>query len=84
MFPAPRQRWVEKMTVPDEEIKKLQHRTLIVHGREDAVIPVSNSYYLEGILPNADLSVYANCGHWSMIERNADFNRQVRDFLLTD
>jgi pimeloyl-ACP methyl ester carboxylesterase len=84
MFPAPRQRWVEKMTVPDEEIKKLQHRTLIVHGREDAVIPVSNSYYLEGILPNADLSVYANCGHWSMIERNADFNRQVRDFLLED
>jgi pimeloyl-ACP methyl ester carboxylesterase len=82
MFPAPRQRWVEAMTVPDEELKKLQHRTLVVHGREDAVIPVSNSYYLEGILQNADLSVYANCGHWSMIERNADFNRQVRDFLL--
>jgi pimeloyl-ACP methyl ester carboxylesterase len=81
MFPAPRQRWVEAMTVADEELKKLTHETLIVHGREDAVIPVSNSYYLEGILPNADLSVYANCGHWSMIERNADFNRQVRDFL---
>jgi pimeloyl-ACP methyl ester carboxylesterase len=70
------------MTVADEELKKLPHRTLVVHGREDAVIPVSNSYYLEGILQNADLIVYANCGHWSMIERNADFNRQVRDFLL--
>jgi pimeloyl-ACP methyl ester carboxylesterase len=68
--------------VPDDELKKLTHRTLVVHGREDAVIPVSNSYYLEGILPNADLSVYSHCGHWSMIERNADFNRQVRDFLL--
>jgi pimeloyl-ACP methyl ester carboxylesterase len=32
-------------------------------------------------MQNADLSVYANCGHWSMIERNADFNRQVLDFL---
>jgi pimeloyl-ACP methyl ester carboxylesterase len=82
MFPAPRQRWVEGMTVADEELKKLQHQTLIVHGREDAVIPVDNSYYLEGILPNADLHVYANCGHWSMIERNADFNRDVHDFLL--
>jgi pimeloyl-ACP methyl ester carboxylesterase len=82
MFPAPRQRWVEAMTVADDDLKQLAHPTLIVHGREDAVIPVSNSYYLEGILPNADLSVYANCGHWSMIERNADFNRQVRDFLL--
>jgi pimeloyl-ACP methyl ester carboxylesterase len=82
MFPAPRQRWVEGMTVADEELKKLTHQTLIVHGREDAVIPVSNSYYLEGILQNADLCVYANCGHWSMIERNADFNRDVRDFLV--
>jgi pimeloyl-ACP methyl ester carboxylesterase len=81
MFPAPRQRWVDAMTVPDEEIKKLPHETLIVHGREDEVIPVANSYYLESIMQNADLSVYANCGHWSMIERNADFNRQVRDFL---
>ena len=82
MFPAPRQRWVEAMTVPDEEIKKLPHETLIVHGREDEVIPVANSYHLESIMQNADLSVYANCGHWSMIERNADFNRHVRDFLL--
>ena len=82
MVPAPRQRWVEAMTIPDEELKKLPHRTLIVHGREDQVIPVSNSYYLEGILQDADLSVWSKCGHWSMIERNADFNRQVRDFFL--
>jgi len=82
MFPAPRQRWVEAMTIPDDELKKLPHRTLIVHGREDQVIPVSNSYYLEGILPDADLAVWSKCGHWSMIERNADFNRQVRDFFL--
>jgi pimeloyl-ACP methyl ester carboxylesterase len=70
------------MTIPDEELKKLPHRTLIVHGREDQVIPVSNSYYLEGILQDADLSVWSKCGHWSMIERNSDFNRQVRDFFL--
>src|SRR3954469_21514577 len=82
MFPAPRQRWVEAMTIPDEELKQLPHQTLIVHGREDQVIPVSNSYYLEGILQDADLSVWSKCGHWSMIERNADFNRQVRDFFL--
>ncbi len=86
MFPADstgsRQRWVDAMTVPDEELRTLSHRTLVVHGREDQVIPVSNSYYLEGILENADLAVWSKCGHWSMIERNADFNRQVRDFLL--
>ena len=82
MFPAPRQRWVEAMTIPDEELKKLQHQALIVHGREDQVIPVANSYYLEDVLENGDLAVWSKCGHWSMIERNADFNRQVRDFFL--
>jgi pimeloyl-ACP methyl ester carboxylesterase len=82
MFPAPRQRWVEAMTVPEDEIRALPHRALIVHGREDKVIPLSNSYQLEQLLDNADLAVFSHCGHWSMIERTADFNRLVRDFFL--
>jgi len=45
------------MTVPDEELKKLTHPTLIVHGCEDQLIPVANSYYLESILENGDLAV---------------------------
>ena len=82
MFPAPRQRWVESMTVPDDEIRSLPHRTLIVHGREDQVIPLETSLKLLQLLDNADLSVFSHCGHWSMIERRDDFNRQVRDFFL--
>jgi pimeloyl-ACP methyl ester carboxylesterase len=84
MFPAPRQRWVEAMKTPEEEIRKLHHRTLIVHGREDQVIPLETSFKLLQLLDNADLSVYSHCGHWSMIERRDDFNRQVRDFFLGD
>ncbi len=82
MFPAPRQRWVQAMTTPEEEIRALPHRTLVMHGREDKVIPVANSYKLVELLDNADLSVFSHCGHWSMIERTADFNRLVRDFFL--
>jgi len=84
MFPAPRQRWVEAMTTPDEEIRKLPHRALIVHGREDQVIPVQTSLRLMELLDNGDLAVFSHCGHWSMIERTADFNRLVRDFFLGD
>lgn len=58
------------------------HRTLIVHGREDQVIPLETSLKLLQLLDNADLSVFSHCGHWSMIERRDDFNRQVRDFFL--
>jgi pimeloyl-ACP methyl ester carboxylesterase len=82
MFPAPRQRWVDAMSVSEDEIRALPHKVLIVHGREDKVIPVSNSYKLMELIDNADLSVFSHCGHWSMIERTADFNRQVRDFFL--
>ncbi|HEY3260907.1 MAG TPA: alpha/beta hydrolase [Pseudonocardiaceae bacterium] len=81
MFPAPRQRWVEAMKTPEEEIRRLPHRTLIVHGREDQVIPVQTSLRLMELLDNGDLHVFSHCGHWSQIERSAEFNRLVRDFL---
>ena len=84
MFPAPRQRWVDAMSTPEQEIQALHHRTLLVNGRQDRVITVSNSYRLEELLDNADLMVFSHCGHWSMIERTADFNRIVRDFFLGD
>ncbi|MGD9528005.1 alpha/beta fold hydrolase [Pseudonocardia sp.] len=84
MFPAPRQRWVEAMTVSEDALRALPHRALVMHGREDKVIPVSNSYKLMELLDNADLAVFSHCGHWSMIERTADFNRLVRDFFLGD
>jgi pimeloyl-ACP methyl ester carboxylesterase len=81
MFPAPRQRWVEAMTTPEDEIRALPHETLIVHGREDKVIPVATSLRLMELIDRADLHVFARCGHWTQIERSADFNRLVREFL---
>ncbi len=81
MFPAPRQRWVEAMRTPDDEIRALRNRTLIVHGREDQVIPVATSHRLMELIDDADLHVFGHCGHWVQIERSADFNRIVGDFL---
>jgi len=81
MFPAPRQRWVEAMCTPEDDIRRLPHRTLIVHGREDQVIPLQTSLRLMELIDNADLSVFSHCGHWSMIERTKDFNRSVSEFF---
>jgi pimeloyl-ACP methyl ester carboxylesterase len=81
MFPAPRQRWVEAMCTPEDDIRRLPQRTLIVHGREDQVIPVQTSLRLMELIDNADLSVFSHCGHWSMIERTQDFNRSVNEFF---
>jgi pimeloyl-ACP methyl ester carboxylesterase len=84
MFPAPRQRWVDALSTPEAEIRRLPHRALVVHGREDRVIPVSNSHRLSEMIPGADLVVFSRCGHWTQIERTADFNRLVRDFFVGD
>lgn len=81
MFPAPRQRSVDAMRTPDDEIRKIPHETLIVAGREDKVIPVETSLALMRLVDNAQLHVYPHCGHWTQIERSADFNRLVGDFL---
>jgi pimeloyl-ACP methyl ester carboxylesterase len=81
MFPPPRQRWVDAMRTSDDGIRALPHRTLIVHGREDQVIPLETSISLVQLIDDAELHVFPHCGHWTMIERSADFNRLVRDFL---
>lgn len=81
MFPAPRQRWVDAMTSPESAIHALPHETLIVHGREDQVIPLQNSLTLSQWIPNSQLHVFGHCGHWTQIEHAARFAQLVRNFL---
>lgn len=81
MFPAPRQRWVDAMASNVDDIKALPHETLVIHGREDKVIPLDTSLTLAQWIPNAQLHVYGKCGHWTQIEHAARFARLVADFL---
>ncbi|MBO9679708.1 MAG: alpha/beta fold hydrolase [Acidovorax sp.] len=81
MFPAPRQRWVDALASAEQDIRRLPHETLIVHGREDRVIPLSNAYTLAEWIAKAQLHVYGRCGHWTQIEHAARFARLVGDFL---
>lgn len=81
MFPAPRQRWVDAMTSPEAAIRALPHTTLVVHGREDRVIPLSNSLTLAQWIERSQLHVFGQCGHWTQIEHAARFARLVENFL---
>ncbi len=81
MFPAPRQRWVDAMASPEADIRRIAHETLVVHGREDKVIPLENSLALAQQIPRAQLHVYPECGHWTQIEHAARFTRLVANFL---
>ena len=59
----------------------IRARTLIVHGREDRVIPLGAGLKLLEVIDNAQLHVFGHCGHWTQLEHAATFNRLVRDFL---
>lgn len=82
MFPAPRQRSVDALAQQGDDLRRLPHRTLIVHGRDDRVIPLQNAYDLLAQIPDAQLHVFGRCGHWTQLEHAAAFNRLVIDFLL--
>lgn len=81
MFPAPRQRWVDALATPDDELAALRHPTLVVHGREDAVIPLSNAVHLLHTIPDCRLHVFGRCGHWTQIEHAQEFADLVAGFL---
>ena len=81
MFPAPRQRWVDAMASAESDIRALPHETLLIHGREDQVIPLANSLTLSAWIANSQLHVFGHCGHWTQIEQSARFNRLVEDFF---
>jgi 2-hydroxymuconate-semialdehyde hydrolase len=81
MFPAPRQRWVDAMASAEADIRALPQETLVIHGREDRVIPLANSLTLADWIPNSQLHVFGHCGHWTQIEHAGRFARLVGDFL---
>lgn len=81
MFPAPRQRWVDAMASSEAAIRNLPHETLVIHGRDDRIIPPANSLTLAQWISRSQLHVFGRCGHWTQIEHAGRFARLVADFL---
>jgi len=81
MFPPPRQNSVDRMAANQAYIRDIQHPTLIIHGLQDRVIPVANSYQLLNLIPNAQLHIFGKCGHWTQIEHTVEFCDLLRVFF---
>ena len=83
MFPEPRQASVDAMTIDEEHVRAISHPALLVHGRNDRVIPVDNSLRLHELIQGSRLELFDRCGHWVQIEHADAFNRLVSDFLAS-
>ncbi|MCB0175818.1 MAG: alpha/beta fold hydrolase [Anaerolineae bacterium] len=81
MFPAPRQTLLDQLVVPDLALRHMDHPTLLVHGRDDKIVPMDTSLHLLPRLPNVQLHIFGKCSHWTQIEHKDSFNRLLREFF---
>ena len=81
LFPEPRQRWLTKLASEETALRALPHPTLVVHGREDVIVPVAQSIRFNELIPNSELHVFGQCGHWTQIEKRDRFISLVIPFL---
>lgn len=67
--------------MPWAQMHKVAVPTLLTWGRDDRVSPLDMALIPMRTIPNAELHVFPNCGHWAMIEAKAAFERTVLAFL---
>ena len=82
LFPEPRQRWLDALATGEDALRALTHPTLIVHGREDVIVPWRMSQRFHELIANSELHVFGHCGHWTQIEKRERFLDLVTPFLL--
>ncbi len=81
MFPEPRQQWIDDYAISAQQCARIPHPTLLVHGRDDQVIPFHSSLQLFSTLPNARILGLPACGHWPQIEHADEVNAALSNFL---
>ena len=67
---------------PWAAMHRVKAPTLITWGRDDRVSPLDMAMIPMRTIPNAELHVFPNCGHWTMIEAKEAFESAVLAFLL--
>jgi 4,5:9,10-diseco-3-hydroxy-5,9,17-trioxoandrosta-1(10),2-diene-4-oate hydrolase len=55
--------------------------TLVTWGRDDRMLPFESGLFAFRRMPNVELHVFSGCGHWAQVERKAEFERVVTEFL---
>jgi pimeloyl-ACP methyl ester carboxylesterase len=65
----------------EDEVHGVKAPTLILWGKYDELANPAVADRLNAAIPGSQKVIIDNCGHMPQIERSAEFNRIVRDFL---
>lgn len=63
------------------DLHRLKAPTLLLWGRDDRTITLEGAQIMLKQIPDVQMHVFGNCGHWVQVERKAEFESQVLKFL---
>jgi pimeloyl-ACP methyl ester carboxylesterase len=64
-----------------DRLEAIDHQVLVVGGRDDVVVPISNAKALADGLPHATTRIYRDAGHAFLFQPGLKFAGTVNDFL---
>ena len=67
-----------------KDLDKITAPTLLLWGRDDRTITLDGSWIMLKNIRKVQMHVFGGCGHWVQVERKAEFERLVTDFLGDD
>jgi 2-hydroxy-6-oxonona-2,4-dienedioate hydrolase len=62
-------------------LSEIQAQTLVIWGRDDRFVPLDVGLRVIWGMPNAEMHIFNQCGHWAQWEHADKFNRMVLDFF---
>ena len=65
------------------DLDKITAPTLLLWGRDDRTITLEGAQLMLKQIRDVQLHVFGRCGHWVQLERQAEFERHVLDFVST-
>ncbi len=84
-FSPERLKWVVTMGATTYDVRRrlseIRVPTLILHGRQDARVPLARAEELHRGIPGSKLVVLEDCGHWPHVEQRTEFVAAVKAFL---
>jgi 2-hydroxymuconate-semialdehyde hydrolase len=84
MFPAPRTRWVDDLTLSPATLAAVRAPVLLVHGAQDRLTPLRTAALpLLDHLGDVRLHVLGHCGHAPPLEQPGAFRELLATFLVS-
>jgi len=82
LFPPPRARWADELTLSAQTLALVRAPVLLVHGAQDRLTPLGTAALpLLEHLPDVRLHVFGRCGHVPAIEHPHEFRQLLSSFL---